>query len=130
MEEKLKEQVVRLDLGTMFVLCGNSALHAHIPSIAMFAHQDHRIEVATSKFLELYSGTDTTKLETLMSLLQIKYSMGLHKKIRQVKHEICQNSRETPHISLEAREGADNPYGLLQVFGRGHVITKSRPWPT
>jgi hypothetical protein len=49
----------------------------------------------------------------------------LHEKIRQVRHEICQNRRETTQVRLEAIAGADNPYSLLQVFGRGHVITKS-----
>jgi hypothetical protein len=28
-------------------------------------------------------------------------------------------------VRLEAITGADNPYSLLQVFGRGHVISKS-----
>jgi hypothetical protein len=51
--------------------------------------------------------------------------MGLHEKIRQVRHEICQNRRETAQVRLEAIAGADNPYSLLQVFGRGNVITKS-----
>ncbi len=35
-----------LELGMMFVLCGNWALHTHISNIPVFAHQDHRIEVA------------------------------------------------------------------------------------
>ncbi len=52
MEDKAKEQVAGLELGTMFVLCGNSALHTHIPNIAVLAHQDHRMEVATGKFAE------------------------------------------------------------------------------
>jgi hypothetical protein len=61
-----------------------------------------------------------------MSFLQIKPSMGLQEKIRQVRHETCQNRRETTQVRLEAMAGADNPCSLLQVFGRGHVITKSR----
>jgi hypothetical protein len=125
MEDRAKEQVAGLEMGTMFVLCGNFALHTHIPNIAVFTHQDHRMEVATGRFKEQPAGTDVTKLETSMSFLQIKVSMGLHEKIRQVRHEICQNRRETAHVRLEAIAGADNPYSLLQVFGRGHVITKS-----
>jgi hypothetical protein len=72
MEDKLKEQVGGLELGMMFVLCGNSALHTHIHNIAMFAHQDHRMEVATGKFAKQPGGADITKLETSMSFLQIK----------------------------------------------------------
>jgi hypothetical protein len=63
------------------------------------------------------AGTDVTKLETSHELLQIKLSTGLHEKIRKVKHEICQNRRETAHIRLEDIAGAENPYSLLQVFG-------------
>jgi hypothetical protein len=44
----------------------------------------------------------------------------------QVRHDICRNRREMALVRLEAVAGADNPYSLLQVFGRGHVITKSR----
>ncbi len=125
MEDKAKEQVAGLELGTMFVLCGNSALHTHIPNIAVFAHQDHRMEVATGRFKDQPAGTDVAKLETSMSFLQINTSMGLPEKIRQVWHEICQNRREVAQVRLEAIAGADNPYSLLQVFGRGHMISKS-----
>jgi hypothetical protein len=86
MEDRAKEQVAGLELGTMFVLCGNSALHTHIPNIAVFAHQDHQMEVATGRFKDQPAGTDVTKLETSMSFLQIKASLGLHEKIQQVRH--------------------------------------------
>jgi hypothetical protein len=84
------------------------------------------VEVATGKFVKQLARAEMTKLETSMSFLHIKASMGLHEKIRQVRHEICQNQRETAQVRLEAIAGADNPYSLLQVFRRGHVITKSR----
>ncbi len=47
------------------------------------------MEVATGRFREQPARMDLTKLETSMSFLQIKASMGLHKKIRQVRHKIC-----------------------------------------
>jgi hypothetical protein len=112
MEDKVKEQVAGLELGTMLVLCGNSALHTHIPNIVVFVHQDHRMEVTTGKLVKQPAGADVTKLETSMSFLQIKTSMGLHKKIRQIRHEICQNRREMAQVRLEAIAGADNPYSL------------------
>ncbi len=93
----------------MLVLCWNSALHTHIPNIAVFTHQDHRMEVAKGRFREQPARTDLTKLETSMSFLQIKASMGLHEKIWQVRHEICQNRSETAHVRLEAIAGVDNP---------------------
>jgi hypothetical protein len=82
--------------------------------------------VATGRFKDQPARTDATKLETMMSFLQIRASVGLHEKIRQVRHEICQNRRETAQVRLEAIAGADNPYSLLQVFGRVHVIAKNR----
>ncbi len=77
------------------------------------------MEVTTGKLVKQPAGADVTKLETSMSFLQIKASMGLHEKIRQIRHEICQNRREMAQVRLEAIAGADNPYSLLQVFGRG-----------
>ncbi len=123
MEDKVKEQVAGLELQHMFVLCGNSALRTHIPNIAIFAHQDPRMEVASGKHLE--EDLDTTRLESTMSFLQIRASMSLQEKIRQVRYEICQSWRETAFVQLEAIAEADNPYSLLQIFGRGHVIAKS-----
>jgi hypothetical protein len=47
--------------------------------------------------------------------------MSLQKMICQVQHEIFQSRWETALVWLEAIVGADNPYSLLQVFGRGHT---------
>jgi hypothetical protein len=76
MEDKAKEQVAGLELGTMFVLCGNFALHTHITNIAVFAHQDHRMEMSTGRVKEQPAGMDVTNLETSMSFLRIKASIG------------------------------------------------------
>jgi len=123
MEDKEKEQVAGLELQQMFVLCGNSALRTHIPSIAVFAHQDQQMQVASGKNLE--EDFTITRLESTMSFLQIRTTMSLQEKIKQVRYEICQSRRETAFVRLEAIAGADNPYSLLQVFGRGHIIAKS-----
>ncbi len=40
-----------LKLRKMFVLCVKAALHTHIPHIAVFAQQYHRMKVATGRFL-------------------------------------------------------------------------------
>jgi hypothetical protein len=119
--DKLKKQAGGLELGTMFVPCGNT----HIPDIAIFAQQDHQMEVATGKFLELPTGVDMMRLEILLSFLQIKLTMGLHKKIQQVKHEICQGQWQIAHVRLETIARADNPYSMLEMFRRGHIITKN-----
>jgi hypothetical protein len=82
MEDKVKEEVAGLELHHMFLLCGNSTLRTHIPSIANFAHQDPRMEVVSGKHLE--GATDTTRLESLMSFQQIQAWMSLGEKIVQV----------------------------------------------
>jgi hypothetical protein len=61
----------------------------------------------------------------MMSFQKIRASMSLQEKIPQVWYEMCQSRRETAFVLLEAIAGADNPYSLLQIFGRGHMIAKS-----
>ena len=79
--DKVKDQVAGLELGQMFVLCGSLALRTHISNIAIFAHQDPRMEV-TSGAREV-EATDTTRLESIISFQQIRSSMKLHDKIQQ-----------------------------------------------
>jgi hypothetical protein len=50
-----------------------------------------------------------------MSYLQIRASMNLQGKIRQVRHEICQSRRETAFVRLEAVAGAANPYSVERL---------------
>jgi hypothetical protein len=59
----MKEHMAGLDLEKMFVLGGKLALHTQIPNIVVFAHQDHRMEVVTSKFPEAPVEADMTRLE-------------------------------------------------------------------
>jgi hypothetical protein len=66
-----------------------------------------------------------TRLESGMSFLQVKASMTMQEKLRQVKSAICINRREIAHTRLEAVAGADNPYSLIAVFGRGHLAIKA-----
>jgi hypothetical protein len=35
------------------------------------------------------------------------------------------NRREIAHTRLEAIAGADNPYSLITIFGRGHLAIKA-----
>jgi hypothetical protein len=91
------KQVADLELGIMFVLCGNSALHTHIPDIVVFSNQDHRLELATGQFSDMHVGTDVIRLESLMSFLQIKSTISLQE-TRQVRHKICQSQGETAFV--------------------------------
>jgi hypothetical protein len=51
--------------------------------------------------------------------------MTMKEKLRQVKSAICINRREIAHILLEAVAGADNPYSLIAISGRGHLAIKA-----
>ena len=66
----------------------------------------------------------TTRLESTISFLQIQASMSLQENIWQVQYEICQSRREMAFVRLEAIARANNPYSLLPVFRRGHMIAK------
>jgi hypothetical protein len=60
-----------------------------------------------------------------MSFLKVRASMLLKEKLRKVWSAFCVNRRETAHTCLEAIAGADNPYSLITIFGRGHLAIKA-----
>jgi len=91
----------------MFVLCGNLALCTHIPNIAVFTHQDPRMEEASKEILK--EAFTTTRLEWNMSFLHFWESMSQQEKIRQVRHKVCQSRRETEIVRIGAIPGADDP---------------------
>ncbi len=51
--------------------------------------------------------------------------MSMKEKLRQVRGAICVNRREITHTRLEVIAGADNPYSLITIFGRGHLAIKA-----
>jgi hypothetical protein len=57
--------------------------------------------------------------------MQVQASMSMKEKLRQVRGAICVNRREIAHTRLEAIGGADNPYSLITIFGRGHLAIKA-----
>jgi hypothetical protein len=57
--------------------------------------------------------------------LQVRASMSIKEKLRQVRSAICVNRREIAYTRLEAIAGADNPYSLITIFGRGHLAIKT-----
>ncbi len=66
----------------MFVLWVNLALHTHISNIAVFAHQDRHMKVATGKFAELPFWDGHHQVGDLDGLLSNQILYGLHEKIR------------------------------------------------
>ncbi len=68
---------------------------------------------------------DLTRLESGMSFLQVRASMSMKEKLRQVRSAICVNRREIAHTRLEAITGADNPYSLITIFCRRDLAIKA-----
>jgi hypothetical protein len=109
-----------------FILCGHQAFKTHIKNIAVFIHKDNRMEVAQGRFTNKEGEGDLMRLESGMSFLQVRASMSMKEKLRQVRGAICVNRRDIAHTRLEAIAGADNPYSLITIFGRGHLAIKAR----
>jgi hypothetical protein len=51
--------------------------------------------------------------------------MTLQETIRQVKAEKREDRKQIAHTRLESIAGAENPYSLMQVFRRGHQVTRN-----
>ena len=113
-----KTQVAGLELKETMILCGRAAQTTHIKSIAVFFHPMEQIEVASGKF-------NMVTTESELSFLQVRSTMTLQETIRQVKAEICEDQKQIAHTRLESIAGAENPYSLMQVFGRGHLVTRN-----
>jgi hypothetical protein len=101
-EHQDKDQAGGLEMSESFILCGHQAFKIHIKSIAVFIHEDNQIEVAQGSFANKESDVDLTRLESGTSFLQVKASMSMKQKLRQVRSAICVNRREIAHTRLEA----------------------------
>jgi hypothetical protein len=60
-----------------------------------------------------------------MSFLQVKSSMTMKEKLRQVRTAICVNRRGIALTHLEAVAGTEPPNSLIAIFGRGHLAIKA-----
>jgi hypothetical protein len=124
-EHQDKDQAAGLEMAESFILCSHQAFKTHIKGIAIFIHEDDRVEVAQGHFANKEGDVDLTKLESGISFLQVKASMSMKEKFRQVRSAICMNQRQIAHTRLEAITGAGNPYSLITIFGRGHLAIKA-----
>jgi predicted nucleic acid-binding Zn-ribbon protein len=110
--------VAGLELKETMILCGRAAQTTHIKSIAVFFHLMEQIEVASGKFNKVTTEAEFTRLESELSFLQFRATMSLQETICQVKAEIWENGKQVEHTRLESSACAENPYSLMQVFGR------------
>ncbi len=124
-EHQDKDQAAGLEVAESFILCGHQAFRTHIKNIAVFVHKDERMEVGQGRFSGKEGEADLTRLESGMSFMQVRASMSMKEKLRQVRGAICENRRDIARTRLEAITGADNLYSLLSIFGRGHLAIKA-----
>jgi hypothetical protein len=120
-----KDQVAGLELTEPFLLCGRAAMLTHVKNIIVPFHAMSGMQVALGKFSPATGEGEVSRLESEVSFLQVKATMSLKERIHQVKAEICDNRRQIAHVRLESLAGAENPYSLMQVFGRRHQITRN-----
>ncbi len=120
-----QEPGCRLELKETMILCGRAAQTTHIKSIAVFFHPMEQIEVASGKFNMVTSEAKFTRLELELRCLQVRSTMTLQETIRQVNAEICEDRKQIAHTRLESIAGVENPYSLMQVFWRGHQVTRN-----
>jgi hypothetical protein len=104
-EHREKDQAAGLEMAESFILCGHQAFKTHIKNIAVFMHEDDHVKDAQSRLMDKGSDMDLTRIESGMSFLQVKASMTMKEKLRQVRNAICVNQREIAHIRLEAIAG-------------------------
>jgi hypothetical protein len=84
----------------------------------MFSHPMEQIEVASGKFNVVTTEAEFTRLESELSFLQVRATM-----MSPGEAEICKNRKQIAHTRPESISRAENPYSLMQVFGRGHQVT-------
>jgi hypothetical protein len=90
-EHQDKDQAAGLEVAESFILCGHQAFRTHIKNIAVFIHKDDRMEEAQGRFSGKEGEADLTRLESGMSFMQVRASMSMKEKLRQVRGAICEN---------------------------------------
>jgi hypothetical protein len=87
-EGRDKNQVAGLELTETFLLCGRAAQKTHLRNIVVFFHPMSQIQVASGKFDAATTVASITRLESELSFLQVKATMTMQERIRQVKGDI------------------------------------------
>jgi hypothetical protein len=123
-EHKDKYQAAGLKLAETINVFGHIAYKTHIKSIAVSVHGDNRVEVVGGNFTNKRSDVDMTRVESVLSYLNIKTSMTMREKLRQVSSTIYVNRIEIAHTRLEAVAEMDYPNSAKAIFGIGYLAIK------
>ncbi len=123
-EHQDKDQAAGLELAKSFLVRASGLQDSHQEHRRL--HPQGRADAGGPGSLYGQGGEgDLTRLESGMSFMQVRASMSMKEKLRQVRGAICVNRRQIAHTRLEAIAGAGNPYSLITVFGRGHLTIKA-----
>jgi hypothetical protein len=114
-------QVAGLELKEAVFLCYLPAYKTHLRDVI---HPDNFTSVVVDPFDPEHI-TDYIRLQSELSFLHVKSSISQKDKLRQVCTAICETRRQIAATRLESIAGCDNPYSLLQVFGRGYLASKA-----
>ncbi len=95
-EHQDKDQAAGLEVAESFILCSHQAFRTHIKNIAVFVHKDDWMEVAQGRFSSKEGEMDLTRLESGMSFMQVRASMSMKEKLRQVR-DLREPAGHRPH---------------------------------
>jgi hypothetical protein len=119
-----KGQVAGLELQSSLLLCHHPAFRTHLRDVLVVIHPDNVSSIVGDPF-DASQVSDFIRIESELSFLHVKTTLSQRDKIRQVKLAICETRRQVASTRLESIAGTENPYSLMEVFGRGHLATKS-----
>jgi hypothetical protein len=83
------------------------------------------MQVAQGHFTDKEGEGDLTRLEMGMSFMQVRASMSMKEKLRQVRGAICANQRQIAHTRLEAIAGLTTL--TASSLSLAEAIWRSRP---
>jgi hypothetical protein len=119
-----KGQVAGLELQSSLLLCHHPAFRTHLKDVLVVIHPDNVSSIVGDPF-DASQVSDFIRIESELSFLHVKTTLSQRDKLRQVKLAICETRRQVASTRLESIAGTENPYSLMEVFGRGHLATKS-----
>jgi hypothetical protein len=119
-----KGQVAGLELQSSLLLCHHPAFRTHLKDVLVVIHSDNVSSIVGDPF-DASQVSDFIRIESELSFLHVKMTLSQRDKLRQVKLAICETRRQVASTRLESIAGTENPYSLMEVFGRGHLATKS-----
>jgi hypothetical protein len=120
----LKGQVAGLELQSLLLLCHHPAFRTHLKDVLVVIHP-HNVSSIVGDPFDAEQVSDFIRIESELSFLHVKTTLSQKDKLRQVKLAICETRRKVASTRLESIAGTENPYSLMEVFGRGHLATKA-----